>query len=301
MSARPIAVVALALAATGCAAQPQAVQAPVDFPPSGRDLATACEGRDGWSDPAPPARVFGNVYYVGTCGITALLVAGPQGHVLIDGATAEAAPSILANIRRLGFRPQDVRYILTSHEHVDHVGGVAALKAATGARLLARAEGRQVLETGVTDPADPQAGTIPDFTGVPVDRVVADGEVVRLGPLALTAHATTGHTDGSTSWSWRSCEGQDCRTVVYADSLSAPSAQSYRFSDHPERVAPYRTTFDRIASLDCDILITPHPSASNLFPRLAGQAPLVDAGACRAYADTARGRLDERLATEARQ
>jgi metallo-beta-lactamase class B len=263
-------------------------------------LARACEGRDGWSDPAPPARIFGNTYYVGTCGITALLITSPRGHILIDAATAEAAPGIAANIRRLGFDLRDVRYILTSHEHVDHVGGIAELKRRTGAQLLARAQGRPVLERGTPEPDDPQAGAIPPFAGVAVDRVVADGEIVRLGPLAVTVHATPGHTAGSTSWSWRSCEERNCRTMVYADSLTAVSRSGYRFSDHPQLIARFRTTFDRVAQIECDVLLTPHPSASNLFPRLAGRAPLGSRQACAAYAEGARRRLDERLSGEAR-
>lgn len=272
---------------------------PAPVSPSGAALAAACEGRDGWSDPAPPARIFGNVYYVGTCGITALLITSPAGHVLIDGATAEAAPGIADNIRRLGFRPRDVRLILTSHEHVDHVGGVAALKRLTGARLGARAAARAVLESGRVDPADPQAGTIPGFAGVPVDRVVRDGETVRIGALRLTARATTGHTAGSTSWTWRSCEGRVCRRFAYVDSLTAVGPDSYRFADHPALVARFRATFARVAALDCDVLVTPHPSASNLFPRLAGTAPLADRGGCRAYAAAGARRLDDRLAREA--
>jgi metallo-beta-lactamase class B len=265
---------------------------------TGSALAQACADRDGWSDPAPPAHIFGNVFYVGTCGITALLITSRRGHILIDGATAKAAPGIAENIRRLGFDPRDVRYLLNSHEHVDHAGGLAALREATGSRFLARADGRRSLETGVPDPADPQAGAIPSFAGLPVDQIVTDGEVVRLGPLALTAHATPGHTAGSTSWSWRSCEGSDCRTIVYADSLTAVSRDGYRFSDQPLLVARFREAFDRVAQLDCDILITPHPSASNLFERLAKRAPLADPQSCRRYADGARGRLDERLARE---
>jgi metallo-beta-lactamase class B len=300
MSARALLLFALT-AAAACAPVESVQENPSAPPPTGAELAAACQGRDGWSDPAPPARIFGNVHYVGTCGITVLLIAGRDGHVLIDGATAEAVPSILANIRRLGFRPEDVRIILTSHEHVDHVGGIAALKRATGARLLARAEARRVLQTGETDPADPQAGAIPGFTGVPVDRIVLDGETVRVGRLALTAHATPGHTAGSTSWSWRSCEARQCRDFVYADSLTAVSREGYRFTNQPLLQARFRAAFDRVAALPCDVLITPHPSASNLFPRLAGEAPLADPNACRAYAETARGRLAERLAREAAQ
>ncbi len=296
MSAKAAAL-SLSLLIGGCAAPP-----PSATVASGSDapsLATACAGRDGWSDPAPPARITGNVYYVGTCGITALLVTSRQGHILIDGGPPDAAPLIAANIRRLGFNPREVRYLLNSHEHLDHAGGLAALKQLSGGKLVARAEARSVLESGKVDPRDPQAGAIPGMPGVAVDRIIADGETVRLGPLALTAYATPGHTDGGTSWSWRVCEAGRCNTVAFVDSLTPVSADGYRFTDHPERVAPFRTTIDRVARLDCDILITPHPSASNFFPRLAGQTPLVDRGACAAYAQAARKRLDDRLASEA--
>lgn len=272
---------------------------PAAGPVTGPQLAAACRGRDGWSDPAPPARIAPNAFYVGTCGISAILIPTPRGHVLIDGATAEAAPHIAANIRRLGYRARDVRYLLVSHEHLDHAGGIAALKRLTGARLVARAEARAGLETGRTDPADPQAGTIPDFEGAGVDQIIADGGSIRIGSVTITAHATPGHTAGSTSWSWRTCARPGCHTIVYADSLTAIGPDSYRFADHPDRVAPFRATFAKVAAMRCDILITPHPSASNLFARMAGEAPLRDANACRAYADAARQRLDDRLAREA--
>ncbi len=272
---------------------------PATGPVTGQQLAAACRDRIGWSDPAPPTRIAPNAFYVGTCGITAILIPTPRGHVLIDGATAEAAPHIAANIRRLGYRLQDVRYLLVSHEHLDHAGGIAELKRLTGARLVARAEAQAGLESGRTEPSDPELGTIPDFEGAAVDQLIRDGETIRIGSVTLTAHATPGHTPGGTSWSWRTCAAANCRTIVYADSVSAVGPDSYRFTDHPARVAPFRTTFAKVAALDCDILITPHPSASNLFARLAGEAPLRDANACRAYAETGRQRLDERLAREA--
>ena len=101
-----------------------------------------CAGKDGWSDPAPPVRIFANVYDVGSCGIAVLLVAGPKGHILIDGATAQAVPSILRNIARLGLSLSDVKYLLSTHEHVDHAGGLHALQQATGATLIASAAAR---------------------------------------------------------------------------------------------------------------------------------------------------------------
>ncbi|MBL0924972.1 MAG: subclass B3 metallo-beta-lactamase [Sphingomonadaceae bacterium] len=272
----------------------------------GAALQKSCEGRDGWSDPAPPARIFGSTYYVGTCGIAVILVTSPKGHVLIDGATAEAVPSILANIRVLGFDPRDIEYLVGSHEHLDHMGGFAALKAATGAKLMVSAAARPVVETGRTNPADPQAGEIPDMAPVAVDGILTfepePGDIITGKPtrlLSLTPHATPGHTDGGTSWTWKSCEGKTCITFAYVDSLTAVSRDGYRFTHHPERVAPFRETFERVAQLPCDILITPHPGISNLFPRLAGAEPLIDASACRRLADAMRTRLDTRLAREA--
>lgn len=267
-------------------------------PPDGAALARACAGRDGWSDAAPPARIHGNAWYVGTCGIAVVLVTGPQGHVLIDGATEQAAPGIAANIERLGFRLRDVKWIVTSHEHVDHVGGVAALQRMTGAKLAVRAPAVPALTSGTTDADDPQAGILDPFPPARIDRRVRDGEVVRVGPLRLTAVATPGHTSGGTSWTWRSCTNGACTRLAYVDSMTPVSRDDYRFTDHPARVAPFRRTFARVRALPCDLLITPHPSASNLFERLSGAAPLIAPGQCRAYAAGAAQRLDKRLADE---
>ena len=265
------------------------------------DHQARCAGKDGWSDPAPPIRIFANVYDIGTCGITVLLVVGDRGSVVIDGATAAAPPSILANIRRLGLGPTDIKLLLSSHEHHDHAGGLRALRQATGARMVARAAARPVLESGVTAPRDPQRdGDRPSYPGVPVDRIVRDGETLVLGSLRLTALATPGHSPGGTSWTWRSCAGATCRTIVYADSVSAVSADGYRFTDHPAYVATLRHSLDRIARLPCDLLITPHPGASDLYPRLAGEKPLADRRGCARYAATGRSGLERRLEQEAK-
>lgn len=286
-----VALSALFLASVPLAAKPA--------PATRADLATACAGKEGWDDPAPPSRVHGTTYYVGTCGITALLVTSRKGHVLIDAGTAEAAPLVFANIKRLGFRPRDIKWIVNSHEHVDHAGGLAAMKRLTGAKVAARAPAVPMLIRGETDRDDPQSGTIDDFPPVRIDRVIMEGEQIIVGPLALTVHATSGHTKGGTSWSWKSCEGTACATIVYADSLSAVSRADYRFGDHPALVATFRATLANVAAMPCGLLITPHPGASNLFDRLAGKAPLADPNACRTYAATANKRLDERLAREA--
>lgn len=258
-----------------------------------------CEGKDGWSDPAPPIRVFANVYDVGTCGIVVLLIASPEGHVVLDGATTEAAPLIAANIEALGFRLEDVEWIGTSHEHHDHVGGVAELQRLTGAKLAARAEAKQALESGLLDSTDPQFGLAGPFPAARVDRVMQDGEQLVVGPIALTVHATPGHALGSTSWSWRSCEGSECRRVAFADSVTAVSRDDYRFSDHPDYVAMFRRGMDAVAGIDCDLLITPHPGASAFYQKLSGELPLAWEGACQRYAEFGRNNLADRLAREA--
>ena len=287
----------LAAALAGCTA-PQAASPTLPDRADGRALAKACEGRDGWSDPAPPARIHGNTYYVGTCGISAILIDTSQGLVLIDAATDKAAPSILENIRALGFDPKNIRYLLASHEHLDHVGGLAAIQQASGAPVYALAAAQASLTTGDMDRTDPQHGSFPPVKGATIKGIVEDGAMLPIKGLDLTVHATPAHTPGGTSWTWRSCEGNDCRTIAYVDSLSAVSSDSYRFTDHPDYVATMRKTIARVPSLPCDILLTPHPGASNVHARIAGNAPLVDTAACKTYADAATARLDARLAKE---
>jgi metallo-beta-lactamase class B len=134
--------------------------------------------------------------------------------------------------------------------------------------------------------------------------VVRDGEAVRLGHVAITAHYTPGHTLGSTAWTWTSCAEGRCLRMVYADSLTALGAPGYRFSEHPGRVESFRRAIATVAALPCDILLTPHPDASDFWSKVARRGPdhaaaaLVDAGACRAYAAAATKRLDGILATE---
>lgn len=266
--------------------------------------ALVCAADAGWDDPATPRRIYGNTWFVGTCGISALLIASPEGHILIDGATPKSGERIVANIRALGFKPEDVRAIVFSHEHFDHVGGLAAVQAATGATVLARAAAVPTLERGASDRSDAQLLVLESFPAVAKVKRIADDERVNVGALSLQAVPSSGHAPGGTSWTWISCEKNVCRHLVYADSVSAISDDVYRYSDeatHPGVVQRFRETLARIAALDCDILITPHPSASRLWARIGPGAsePLVDKGACRAYAKGGTERLDKRLADEA--
>ncbi len=137
------------------------------------------------------------------------------------------------NIRALGFRVQDIRIILNSHEHYDHVGGIAKLQRLSGATVMASAPAAKVLSAGVPATDDPQLGIAKPFPAVEVGRIITDGEEVRLGNLMLTAMATPGHTPGALSWRWVSCDGGVCRTIVYADSLTSDQQRSVSLQRPP--------------------------------------------------------------------
>lgn len=265
---------------------------------AGPAWAAACGSSTDWNQPAPPVRIHANTYLVGTCGISAILVTGSQGHVLIDGGTEQGAEVIAENIRSLGFRLKDIRFILTSHEHHDHVGGVARLQQLTGAAVVTSARAKPVLESGQPARDDPQYGEIKQFAPVRVERVVADGQALLLGDLYLTPMTTPGHTAGALSWRWEACAGAVCRTIVYADSLTPISSDTYRFSAHPAYLAAFRSSLAKIAASRCEILLTPHPSASNMKERMTGTEPLFDEQGCKAYATRLGTALDERLTKE---
>ncbi len=265
---------------------------------SGPQWAAACGDSTDWDRPAPPVRIHANTYLVGTCGISSILITGDEGHILIDGGTEQGAELIAANIRSLGFKLKDIRYLLFSHEHFDHVGGIARLQQLTGATLISSAPAQQVLNTGIPSVDDPQAGMHKPFPAAHVGRTVADGGEVRLHDISLTALTTPGHTPGALSWRWESCDGAVCRTIVYADSLSPISRDDYRFSDHAQYLADYRTSIAKIAASRCEILLTPHPSASAMKERMTGKEKVFDPEGCKAYAASLTKRLDERLAKE---
>ena len=191
---------------------------------------------DEWNKPREPFRLFGNSYYVGTDGLSAILITGEAGHILLDGGLEQSAAEIDRNIRKLGFKTEDVKLIVNSHGHYDHAGGIAALQRASGATVAASASGADALRRGENTTDDPQYGFGRQFNGFPPVKnvkVIKDGEVQRVGTLAITPHFTPGHTPGSTTWAWQSCEGSRCLNLVYADSISAVSAPGFKFTDHP--------------------------------------------------------------------
>lgn len=267
-----------------------------------------CEWCDGWNQPFEPIHVFANVWHVGTAGLGAVLITSKDGHILIDGGLPQTAPLIAENIRKAGFRVEDVKLLANSHTHYDHAGGLAALQRASGAPVAASPAARRALELGGATEDDPQFGFGVDANAYPAVRgeirEVRDGETLKVGALSVTVHFTPGHTPGGTSWSWRSCEGERCLNFVYADSLNAVSAPSFRFSDDPQRLAQFEKSIAVVEQLPCDVLLAAHPNFVDLERKLAdakagkGTEAYVDPKACQAYALAARERLAKRLAEE---
>jgi metallo-beta-lactamase class B len=153
-----------------------------------------------WNKPQVPFRIFGNSFYVGTHGLSSILITSSAGDVLVDGDLPESAKQIAENVRSLGFRIEDVKIILNSHVHFDHAGGIAELQRLSGARVLASKWSAEVMKKGGVGRADPQYGALTPIAPIRNVHTLRDGETVRIGDIAITSHLTPGHTPGGTSW-----------------------------------------------------------------------------------------------------
>lgn len=257
-----------------------------------------------WIGPQAPIRVHGSTYLVGFAGMNVALIDTGKGLILVDGAVPQSVRSVEANLRKLGFRIEDVKLILSTEPHFDHAGGLAALARDSGATVLAGAWAVTALKQGMSTPDDPQAAWLAPFPAISRVRSVKDGEAIQLGNVTVTARATPGHTPGSMSWTWRSCEGRACKTIVFASSINPVAANGYRFTRHPEVVASFRASHARFRAMPCDILFSAHPDNSGgvekyaRFARGVRPNPYLAPGACRSYAARSEKALAERLADE---
>jgi len=266
------------------------------------DTPSVCDLCDDWNSPQQPFRIYGNTWYVGTAGLTALLVEAGDELILIDGALPQSAEIIDANIRSLGFEPLKISAIFVSHAHFDHAGGVAALQRLSGAAVYSSTEGAKTLASGELQADDPQFLETAESAFAPIKNVKAvhDGAVVSIDGVDITAVYSPGHTPGGTSWTWESCALDTCYRIVYADSLTAVSAAGYKYSDG--RAANQLVeSADVISLLDCDILLSPHPFFFGMQDKLQRRDegnPFVNNVACAIYAETMLGWLQRRLHAE---
>lgn len=252
--------------------------------------AEAYESPEAWRRPIAPFALADRTAYIGTEGLGAVLVKTDAGAVLIDGGLPQAADMLLGHMRTLGVAPTDLKLILHSHAHIDHAGPIAAIKRATGARLVTNAESAVLLERGGFDDLHFGDGML--FPPAHADRIVMDGEVVELGGVAFTAHFTPGHTPGSLSWTWTDTKNGKPLRIAYVDSLSAPGYQLVDNPRQPRIADDYRRAFAEVRTLPCDLLLTPHPDASGWK---LGESTTPPTLTCRDYADRAETAFDKTL------
>jgi metallo-beta-lactamase class B len=263
---------------------------------------TNSEEQRRWNQPVEPFRVAGNVYYVGAHEVAAYLVATPEGHVILDSGFEETVPQLLANVETLGFRPTDVRLLIASHGHFDHVGGMATLRERTGAQILMSAADAELAARG--GQGDPNFGD--DFAYRPFrpDRLIADGEVVELGGSRLVAHLTAGHTRGCTTWTLRVEEHGRPLDVAFLCSVTAPGYRLLGNAGHPDIVADYQATFRRLAELPVDVFLANHGSFFDLHGKRAALCanpavnPFVDPEGWRRHLERQREAFESRLAAQ---
>lgn len=232
-----------------------------------------------WNQPVEPFRIAGNVYYVGASGVSSYLIETADGLILLDSGMKETVPIIVESVGKLGFDIRDVKLLLATHPHFDHAGGLAELKRLTGAPLVASALDAAAYARGDRD--NHAWGDENVFEGVNVDLKVANGSTVSHGGITMTANVTPGHTDGCTTWSMKTRDGDREYDVVVVGSASVPGYQLVGNAKVPDIVAQYEEGFRVLESLRCDVFLSAHGWDFDLAGKLAklttgGPNPFVD-------------------------
>ena len=253
-----------------------------------------------WNVPQKPFHVIGNIYYVGMAGVSAFLIVTPKGNILTDGGLPESAPFIEKNIQALGFKLSDLKYLLNSHAHFDHSGGLAKLKADTGAKFIASTGDAPFLESGHI-PYGPSflIDTIP----VKVDRKVKDGDTISLGGVTLTANVMPGHTKGCTTWTMPLTEAGMTHKVMFFCSISVAGNPIAGKLAYPTIVSDYRASFARLKKMDADIFLAPHGAQFHMEEKLAwvkpgAPNPFIDAKELPDMVQKAEAAFDKDLARQ---
>ena len=254
-----------------------------------------------WNTPTELFRMIGNVYYVGTDGLASYLITSPQGHILVDTVMPEATSQIKANIEKLGFKVADIKYLLNTHAHIDHTGGLAEMKAASGAQLVAGEADKPLLEGGYYPGARKE--TALNFPPVKVDRTVREGDTVTIADVTLTARETPGHSPGCTSWEFSVKDGDATRSALIFCSGTVALNRLVTNPTYPGIVTDYKKTFARAQDMKPDVLLAPHPEMYKMAEKRAklaegGPNPFVNSGEFNAYAATLEKAFEDALAKQ---
>lgn len=271
---------------------------PLTRPITGTDAAR-------WLEPDAPLRVLPRLGYVGPRRVKQAVIDTGRGLVLIDAGLPEGLPVLRTHLVELGYRIDQIRWLLVTEPHYDHAGAIAAIVRESGARVYASESAAAALLHGISGDEDPQRASLIAYPPVERVAVVVDGQRLRFGRLTITARAMPGHTPGSMSWSWRSCSAETgCVPVFFAASLNSLTAGSYRYRDHPKLVAAFRRSLAMLRDEPCDILLSNHAEHSGADLRAMARRsgaipdPMRAPGACKAMADKYSALLDAELARE---
>lgn len=252
--------------------------------------------------PVAPFRISDDIYYVGASDVTSFLIVTNAGLILTDGGFPDTAAQIEGNIKTLGFDIHNVKFLMNSHAHFDHAGGLAQLKSDSGATMVASAADAPVLESGGTkDFVD--LGPIARFSPVKVDRHLIDGEKLTLGHMTVTIHLTPGHTRGCTSWSMTTHIDGKPEQVLFICSLTVlPNYSLVKAPSYPGIAEDFAHSIATLRALPCDIMLASHGSFFGLKDKRAkleaGDKAFVDPQSCKSYIDTAEQRYNAEIAKE---
>ncbi len=242
-----------------------------------------------WTEPFPAHKIADNLYYVGSKGLASYLITTPQGNIIINSSLESSVPLIKASVEKLGFKFGDTKILLISHSHWDHDAGSAALKKETGAQYMVMDADVPVVESGGKE--DFQYWNQPNnlYPPVKVDRVLHDGDTVKLGNVTLTAHKTPGHTKGCTTWTFQTTDkGKTYNVVIIGSPNVNAGYKLVNNTRYPEIAKDYETTFRVLKSLPCDIFLGAHGDYYGLlakYPKLqaGGANPFIDPAGYKAY------------------
>lgn len=226
-----------------------------------------------WDEPAEPARIVGPIYFVGTKGLTVYLIATPEGHIVINTGMPGSGPMIEASIRKLGFRPEDIKILLIGHAHVDHAGGHAYLKKLSGARIAIIREEKELFESG--GKLDFHYGTVKDFEFEPakVDTVFNDGDTIKLGEVAIKGLLTNGHTRGSTTFVMDVVDSGKKYNVLFPNGTSVnPGYRLIKDPSYPGIKDDFVRTAGLLSDMKPDIWLMPHNEAFDYEGKLTRSA-----------------------------
>jgi len=252
-------------------------------------LAAFAQNQPSWTEPFPPHQVIGNVYYVGSKGLAAYLVTTPAGNILINSNLESSLPAIRDSVEKLGFKFSDTKILLISHAHWDHCAGSAGIKAATGAQYIVMDADVHDIETGGKENFHYGGSPGTYYKPAKVDRVLHDGDEVKLGGVTLVAHLTAGHTKGCTTWTLKVNDGGKAYNVVIVGSPNVN--EGYKLVNnarYPNIANDYEHTFAVLNSLPCDVFLGAHGDyykLSDKYPRLkaGGKNSFIDPEGYREY------------------